>query len=338
MTAAVGLQTSATDERFVLPVEPREILTVDFSLFWKARLATEGDRRFVYFEASNESFDSQSERILKSALLDSQDLYLRVGNIDLEHVTLLGHLMGIKNPREYELGRPVEVRDSPAGIFVKGEIYRHADAVSGAGLWAEWFWMTRQLQPPMPWFASVGGLPKARHPFYDSEAKAHRTVITKAFWVNTALAREPVNLSVEGVTTVACGPFAKAVAYALARPECVGADGVPCACDVPGAAPVAKSTLAAGYGTDMASLSGGGALRLSSIERGVSNEAVQAAQTRWIEQLGTDACAHTGRQNRLTRQAMIEHFAQCESLDEDTARAAADTLLGHVQSRHRAAA
>ena len=96
--------------------------------FLKATPHTEGERRFVHFEASNDALDQEGERILKSALFADRAFYLEKGNIDLEHLTILGYRMVdpatgrllIKNPRDYEIGLPVEVRDTAHVIFAKG--------------------------------------------------------------------------------------------------------------------------------------------------------------------------------------------------------------------------
>ena len=120
--------------------------------FLKATPHTEGERRFVHFEASNDALDQEGERILKSALFADREFYLAKGNIDLEHLTILGYRMVdpatgrllIKNPRDYEIGLPVEVRDTAHAIFAKGEIYRgheQADKI--------WHSITTQT-PPQP--------------------------------------------------------------------------------------------------------------------------------------------------------------------------------------------
>ena len=95
--------------------------------FLKATPHTEGERRFVHFEASNDALDQEGERILKSALFADRAFYLEKGNIDLEHLTILGYRMVdpatgrllIKNPRDYEIGILLEVRETPRGIFTK---------------------------------------------------------------------------------------------------------------------------------------------------------------------------------------------------------------------------
>ena len=121
--------------------------------FLKATPHTEGERRFVHFEASNDALDQEGERILKSALFADRAFYLEKGNIDLEHLTILGYRMVdpatgrllIKNPRDYEIGLPVEVSDTAHVIFAKGEIYRgheQADKI--------WHSITTQKPPPQP--------------------------------------------------------------------------------------------------------------------------------------------------------------------------------------------
>ena len=63
--------------------------------FFKARPATEGDHRFVYCEPSNENWDAQNERVLQKALAESAPHFLKFGNIDIDHLSLLGSRHGL---------------------------------------------------------------------------------------------------------------------------------------------------------------------------------------------------------------------------------------------------
>jgi hypothetical protein len=285
--------------------------------FLKARPATEGDRRYLYFGASNESWDQQQEKILKAALLGSQDLYLAKGNIDIDHITMLGHRLGIKNPREWEIGVPLEVREGPRSVFVKGEIYRGNDK-------ADWFWKTVTAQdPPMRWFPSVGGLPIERRVVTDPATKTQRRVITKARWVNTALAREPIDLSVSNAQVVPYGEFAKSVQYAIEY-------GVVCGCDESGTCACVVKAMTAGHGTDSAALTGGAALRRQSIE-GRPFDATAQHAARFLQLVGTGACEHTTPP--MTHEKIREYFAQCEGLAEPEARRTALYLLNTIDRR-----
>ena len=77
--------------------------------FLKASPAEESGERMLYMEASNEDLDHQSEIVLQKALGDSAGYFLRHGNVDLSHYSLLGPKSGIPNHLEYEIGKPVEV-------------------------------------------------------------------------------------------------------------------------------------------------------------------------------------------------------------------------------------
>lgn len=56
----------------------------------KAVPKTEKDARILYLEASNEDVDRQNEIVLQKTLEESTDFYLRHGNIDISHFSLIG--------------------------------------------------------------------------------------------------------------------------------------------------------------------------------------------------------------------------------------------------------
>lgn len=164
---------------------------VDMALF-KARPATEGDGRFIYCEPSNENWDADGERVLQKALAASADHFLKFGNLDIAHKTMLGHRIGLDYPEIYEIGRPVEVRTEPR-IMLKGEIYRGSGkTVEQANLF--WASLTEQ-QPPKQWYPSIGGRSGPK----DTDAKG-RSTITKVVWTNVGFANEPVNRTVKSVS------------------------------------------------------------------------------------------------------------------------------------------
>lgn len=212
----------------------------------KATPREEGGVRFVYIEASNEAVDYQNEVVLSKALSDSADYYLRYGNLDLDHYTQIGAKQGIPNYELYEIGRPVDVRARDGKTFVKGQIY------SGTGPAAEranGFWSSLvDLNPPARWYPSVGGKVITKSVAIDPATKAKRAVISAVRWTNIGFSKTPVNLSVGPVSTVPIGVLAKSM--------CAG--GIDFA-----------KALEAGYGTDAAALSGGGALRTQSLQQGV---------------------------------------------------------------------
>lgn len=203
--------------------------------------ATEGDKRFLYVEASNEALDQQGEVILAKALSESAGYYLKYGNFDLDHITQIGQQKGIPDYHFFEVGRPVEVQVDNRRTFVKGEVF------SGEGPAAERanaFWNSMQLKPPQRWYPSVGGA------VLEKDTKIAKgggkcTVIKRVRWTNVGFSKTPVNADVGEVSTIPIGAFNKAW----------GAEGLNL-----------EKALEAGYGTDSAQLSGGGALRQQSLE------------------------------------------------------------------------
>lgn len=208
----------------------------------KATPQEDGGRRFLYFEASNEDIDHQNEVVLQKALKDSAEYYLRHGNIDLSHYTIMGPKSGIPNFMEYEIGRPVDVQVGDRRTFVKAELYA-GDSSMARNANMVWDSITKQT-PPARWYPSVGGSVLEKAIRIDPVTKNKVAVITKVRWNNTALDRCPVNRSVPEVSTAAVGTFAKAL----------------------GGFVIAKA-LEAGAETDMAQAEGGGALVKQSLDR-----------------------------------------------------------------------
>lgn len=216
----------------------------------KATPATEGGRRFVYVEASNESRDQQNEVILSKALEASAEYYKKFGNVDIDHYTQIGKpnpakgWAGIPNPEQYEIGRPVDVRIKDGATFVKAEIY------SGSGPMAERanaFWSSlTDLNPPQRWYPSVGGAVIDKEVVFDSATMRKSAVIKQVRWTNLAMSRTPVNANLPTASLAPLGPLAKSM-FAF---------------DV-------MKSLTAGYGTDSAALTGGAALRVQSLDGGV---------------------------------------------------------------------
>lgn len=212
----------------------------------KATPVTEGDDRFVYFEASNEAVDQQGEVVLAKALAESAAYYLKFGNLDIDHYTQIGARMGIPNYELFEIGRPIDVRVSSGSTFVKAQVYR---GEGPAAEQANGFWSSvTDLTPPKRWFPSVGGKVISKAVAIDPDTKAKRAIIEKVRWTNVGLSRTPVNSNLAQVSTVPIGALAKSMVAS-------GFDFV--------------KAIEAGYGTDSAALAGGGALRKQSLERGL---------------------------------------------------------------------
>ncbi len=210
----------------------------------KATPRVEDGQRVIYIEASNEAVDHQGEVVMAKALADSADYYLRHGNLDIDHYTLIGPRMGLRDSNLYEIGRPLEVSSRDGKTFVKGVVY------SGTGPAAEqanifWSSMT-DINPPQRWYPSVGGAIPAGGKVVEIDAKTQkRRVMVKATrWTNIGFSKTPVNPSVPTVSTVPFGALAKSWT----------ADGIDF-----------SKALTAGYGTDSAVLAGGAALRQQSL-------------------------------------------------------------------------
>lgn len=208
--------------------------------FLKATPAEEGGERILYMEASNEDVDHQNEIVLQKALEDSADYFLRHGNIDLSHYTLLGPKAGIPNHLEYEIGKPVDVNVNGGRTFVKAQLYR-GESPMARNANMVWDSLTKQ-SPPARWYPSVGGSVLAKSIQIDPVTHERVAVVEKVRWNNLALDRTPVSKTVPEISTLPMGTFAKSLGgFVLAK------------------------TLTAGYGTDSASLSGGAALRQQSL-------------------------------------------------------------------------
>jgi hypothetical protein len=216
----------------------------------KATPATEGGRRILYFEASNEGLDQQNEVIAAKALAESADYFLRYGNIDIDHMTLIGAKAGIPDYTNFEIGRPLEVGQKAGKTFVKSEIY------SGSGQAAEkanmvWSGLT-EISPPQRWYPSVGGAVLAKSVQVDPKTLARKSIVGKVRWSNIGISKTPVNQHVAECATMPLGVFAKSFSVA-------------------GNVFNFSKALEAGYGSDSAGLTGGGALREQSLDHGVKN-------------------------------------------------------------------
>jgi hypothetical protein len=87
-----------------------DALCIDLSVIIKAR--TDGDRRLVEVEASNEEKDSEKDIIKQAALLDDAASFVSTGHLDIDHYSEIGERLGIANPTDYIIGVPVEVKGS----------------------------------------------------------------------------------------------------------------------------------------------------------------------------------------------------------------------------------
>ena len=265
----------------------------------KATPREEGGERFVYLEASNEGLDQQGEVVMAKALEDSADMFLRYGNLDLDHITQIGAKLGISDYQLYEIGRPVAARFNGGRTFVKGQIYRGDGPVAEK---ANHFWdsLTR-ISPPSRWFPSVGGA------ILEKSVEAGKSLVKKVRWINIGFSKTPVNQHVPEVSTIPIGVFAK--------------------CWGPAGFDIGKA-LEAGYGTDSAALSGGGALRKQSLDKGISTywefrEAIAEAARGMLKKVPA----------RKWPQLLVDYAAKNLGLDRAEASEWVDRFLGDIKER-----
>lgn len=209
----------------------------------KATPAQEGEHRYLYLEASNESRDYQGEIVLAKALADSADYFCRYGNFDIQHRSMIGLANGDRDYHLHEIGRPDTVKVDGTRTFVKGEIFQGDAQVAET---ANNFWDSlTKLRPAQRWYPSIGGKIRDHERVIDPDTKESHRVIKSVMWCNIGFSRTPVNPRVPTISTVPFGILAK----------CWGTAGL----DL-------TKALTAGYGTDSAMLTGGAALRKQSID------------------------------------------------------------------------
>lgn len=267
----------------------------------KATPATEGGERFIYIEASSEGVDQQNEVVLAKALSDSADYYLKFGNLDIDHYTQIGAKSGIPDYLSYEIGRPVSVSQRDGRTFVKGQIY------SGSGPAAEKanaFWSSiAELNPPARWYPSVGGSVISKSVAIDPDTGNKHALINKVRWTNIGFSKTPVNADLSTVSTVPFGALAKSFHS--------------------GGFDISKA-LEAGYGTDSATLQGGGALRKQSLEKGVLSY--------WDMRDDLARRIREGEFKKITPSALVEAAQKIYSMSPDKAAAMVGRFLGDLDN------
>lgn len=288
----------SAEERGLLDAVPSYL---SISQMLKATPVAEGVDRFIYLEASNESLDQQGEVVLAKALEDSAAYYLRFGNLDIDHYTQIGARAGVPNYELYEIGRPIDVSVKDGATFVKGQIY------SGTGPAAERansFWSSlTELNPPARWYPSVGGSVIGKSVVIDPDTKAKKAVINKVRWTNIGFSKTPVNPNLTTVSTVPFGVLAKSL--------CAGGFDM-------------VKALEAGYGTDAAALTGGGALRKQSLEPGLLSY--------WDFRDGLAEMLRTGKVGAKLAD-MVKIAQERYGMSPDVAAASVDRFLGDLKRR-----
>lgn len=273
----------AVDARLLASVP--EFLRLDVTM--KATPSEDGGKRFIYIQASDETTDAQGEKVLCKALQDSAHTFLRYGSLDIDHIVLMGPRSGVQNYMEYEIGKPTDVGFDSGKTFVKAELYQ-GDTPLARNAEMVWDSMTK-LSPAARWYPSVGGATGQRSVEIDPVTKARVPVIKSVRWTNLALSRTPVNQSVPVAGTAPIGVFAKSMAGF-----------------------VFGKALEAGYGTDVATLEGGAALRKQSLDRDI--------QSYWdfSERLAGDLRKGACGKNEA---AMCDHAAKTYGIRADKATA-----------------
>jgi hypothetical protein len=142
------------------------------------------------------------------------------------------------------------------------------------------------ISPPARWYPSVGGSVLAKSKQIDPLTKADVTVVERVRWTNCALSRTPVNHHIGTVSASPVGTFCKSLG-------CF----------------VLNKALEAGYGTDSATLTGGGALRTQSLHGGIQS------YFDFRERLANDIRAKKPGRD-ITNYAMTEYGLQPDQASE----------------------
>ena len=282
-----------------------QYLSIEMML--KATPAQEGNKRYVYLEASREARDLQNDVVLAKALEDSADHFLKFGNIDLDHKSMpsIAKLYDIARPDLWEIGAPVDVRVDGVSTFVKAELFTGAtDLAENANM--VWDSMTK-LSPPRKWYPSVGGKILAKSVRIDAASGDKYGVVSSVRWNNIALSQQPVNQHVAGITTIPFGMLAKSW----------GVDGL----DM-------HKALEASYATDAGAKSGGAALGAQSLD--VGHGATPHSYFDFREKLAT--ALRTGKVKSKSPDGLVEYSAGIFSLSLDDAAEWVDRFLGDLKS------
>ena len=297
-----GVEVDEARDELQLLADVPEYISVGGLL--KASPVEEGGERFLFIEASNEDVDHQNEVVLQKALTESADYFLRHGNIDLSHYTILGPKSGVPNFMEYEIGKPLTVEVSGKRTFVKAQLYR-GESPMARNANMVWDSLTKQT-PPSRWYPSVGGAVLAKSVKFDPDTGAKVGVVDRVRWNNIALDRCPVNKTVPEVSTVPAGVFAKSMG-----------------------AFIVQKALVAGYGTDAATMTGGAALGAQSLDSKIK-ATVPGNFHDFREQVSRDV--KTGASRHGTAAGLVAHAVATYGVDEATAAEWVERYLRGLQS------
>lgn len=221
---------------------------VSFEMLMKATPREESGKRIIYVEASKESRDQQGEIVLAKALKDSADVFRKFGVLDLDHKSMpsIAAQYGIQDPENWIIGQPIDVAFNSGTTIVKAQL-RSGDSPLAKRANDVWEGMTK-IDPPDRYYASVGGRVTGREIRLDPLTKSKVPVITSTRWDNLALSLNPVHGELAPAGTSAVGVFAKSIGGW-----------------------VMQKALEASYSTGSASLTGGGAMRMQSLDTGIQS-------------------------------------------------------------------
>lgn len=199
------------------------------------------DKNVVYLEASNPQQDTQKEIVLKSALEDQTESFLKKGVLSWDHQHKL------KNSPEYIVGEPLDVKFADDDrTLVKGKIY-HTNKYGEAILNMAKAGSTRLG-------ASIGGYIVQRVTQFNPTLKKAVPTIARILWDEVAVTHRAVN---EGTTASGGGRGVSVMPFTEFKKSWI--------MDASEREAVIKA-LVAGYGTEAATMTGGRALQKESLQ------------------------------------------------------------------------
>lgn len=180
-------------------INANDLVIVDIGTVVKAEPGPNGER-LVAVEASNEKEDAEGDVILQKALLDSSDTFLKSGHLDIDHLSEIGHRLGIQDPQRYIVGYPNSVHDiGDCRTAVKGTIFKNKDgSVDPTKYVYDQFWTSLNTDPPTKWRASIYGIAKE----LGEKPGIKRHVVKEIEWKSLAFTRRPVNQSLKGEASI----------------------------------------------------------------------------------------------------------------------------------------
>lgn len=167
------------------------IMDLKKEVFLELRLtkAIETDANGNYIilaEASNENLDFEEQQVLRRALLDSKDYFLKNGLISYDH----RHLKPVEgeidwNPEKYIIGEPLDVFQSDDKTFVKALLYKSNALVQE---------IVQKLKDGATIIkASIGGKKPVIKRFFDTKVKRFVERVVSVLWDELAITFKPIN-------------------------------------------------------------------------------------------------------------------------------------------------